>query len=682
MKYIINTVRMIEVEKNTNIRKQGENQEKNKGIAFKSIKKQLIGRTVAALVSMTLMLFSMILISAAVLTQNTLNITMKQMAENSARSLATEMNIFFTCMEDILVNSVFDEYSTQKSQVRRYMEQKTNQYYCYSSFVTLDGYDYMTGENVSGEEFFVRALTGIKFISTPQVLSTGQVVYILAMPAYYNGELIGVIYMQPDYNYLYGLTTASAVGETGRIYVIDHSDNVIFSEDIFNGITQGASNYANRSKTQQQFEYNAVNSNVISGFGNYTVDNTPWVGGYAGVEGTDGWVLITTAESFEFLSKLPLVIMASILLSMGIMLCSVLYMTRSILGFLTPINLCVERISTLAKGDLTSPVPEINLNNEAGLLAKSTDSIVTSLSELILDERKVLESLAQGNFAVKSENPDCYIGDFAPILLSLNNILDSLNLTMNRIDAASIEVTSGAQHMSESAISLASGASLQATSTEQLSTALEHLSNRVSATSENASHAQELSQRAGGEVRKGDQYMGELMSAMDEITNSSKEIESILKMIEDIAFQTNILGLNAAVEAARAGRVGAGFAVVADEVADLANRSKANAKETALLVQGTLEAVENGRKIANKTAESLQEIVRGVEESISAVHGIALASEEQSREIEKITENMEEISEVIKNTSETSQKGADTSQKLSQQAETLQSLMNQFQLRK
>lgn len=647
---------------------------------FKSIKKQLLGRTIWAMSTQTVMLFAMILISASVLTQNILDITMKQMAINSANSLQTRLHIFRLCMEDIVDYPIFENYATDKESIVEFLDQKSEEYWCFTSFVDTSGYDYATGNNVSGETFFQKSMQGENYASSPYS-ADGNVLYVISMPAYRDDQLIGVMYMTPDYDYLYSLTTATSVGETGHIYVINHKDEVILAENIEEGMRVGATAHGNKTSSHLKMEELAVSTVDGAGFGNYMKDGTPYVGGYAPVPDTDGWVLITTASSFEFLSQLSFVVFGSLILSVVIMTFFIIYVTKSIVGFLDPVRSCVERIHSLAEGDLHSDVPDIRQNNEVGLLAESTHKIVNSLNSLIKDEQLLLERMANGDFSHRSQAPQVYIGDFAPLLVSLERILDSMNHTMLRISNASVQVTSGAEHMATSSVSLAEGAKAQATSTEELSVVLEHLSGQVNTSAQRATHARELTENTGKEVQSGNRYMSQLLDAMDDISSSSQKIEQIIKNIEDIAFQTNILALNAAVEAARAGSKGSGFAVVADEVRNLANRSADNAKETAVLIHGTLEAVQNGTDVAHQTAESLAEIVRGVEEAIDAISDIAVATEEQSGEILKITENMDEITGVIKNTSETSKEGAETSQKLSDQATTLRELMEHFTLR-
>jgi len=202
----------------------------------------------------------------------------------------------------------------------------------------------------------------------------------------------------------------------------------------------------------------------------------------------------------------------------------------------------------------------------------------------------------------------------------------------------------------------------------------------VNRNASSASNANQLANAAYGEVKRGNESMQKMISAMTEISDSSSEIGKIIKTIEDIAFQTNILALNAAVEAARAGAAGKGFAVVADEVRNLASKSAEAAKNTTALIESSANSVKYGTEIANQTAQSLSEIIDGVSKTSDLIGEISRATNEQATSINQVTLGVDQISAVVQNNSATSEESAASSEELNNQAQMLKTLVGKFKI--
>ncbi|MCC8026474.1 MAG: methyl-accepting chemotaxis protein [Clostridium sp.] len=346
---------------------------------------------------------------------------------------------------------------------------------------------------------------------------------------------------------------------------------------------------------------------------------------------------------------------------------------------LSPVQGIVAAAEKISEGDLNVRV-QAAAEDEIGLLAKAFQRMSAGLKTIVEDVQYLLGEMAEGNFDVKSKADEAYTGDFEKFRTSIDKLNQMLGSTLYQLNESAGQVSSGAGQVSSGAQTLARGATQQASAVEQLSVTINRISEQLRETAGNAQSAHEQAVHTGDTVAACNGQMEEMIAAMDEIGRRSSEIGKIIKTIEDIAFQTNILALNAAVEAARAGNSGKGFAVVADEVRNLAGKSAEASKNTAALIRGTMEAVENGSRIAGDTAASLVMVVEKTQAVAETVDKIAGASGRQAASVGEITQGIEQISSVVQTNSATAQESAAASQELSGQAQMLKELAGRFRL--
>ena len=343
-----------------------------------------------------------------------------------------------------------------------------------------------------------------------------------------------------------------------------------------------------------------------------------------------------------------------------------------------PIAECSERLVKLSKGDLSSPVPTVNTQDEARDLADATNIIVTGLSAIIRDEEYLLGEMSNGNFNIKTGAANYYIGDFAPILESIRTINTSLSNTLHEISESSQQVSLAANQMAEGASTLAEGATDQASSIEELLATVTEVTNQVENNAKDAASASSQAKEVGTQADSSMQQMGEMTDAMNRISDTSKQIAAIINTIDAIATQTNLLSLNASIEAARAGEAGKGFAVVANEIGELASQSSQAANNTRDLIEASIREVENGSTIANKTADSLQSVAEGITTIVGVAENVKESSEHQASAMEQINGGITQISQVVQNNSATAEESSATSEELSAQATNLNQLLERF----
>lgn len=345
------------------------------------------------------------------------------------------------------------------------------------------------------------------------------------------------------------------------------------------------------------------------------------------------------------------------------------------------LNLVSDRMKSFAKGDLSSEFPDVGTKDEINDLAVVLKSVANNLSQIINDIDDEVDALAEGNFMIKLKNPNLFAGEFKGLKDGVERITDKFRDTLIQIEEASDQVDAGAGQLAESATALAEGATDQAGAVQELTATITNVTVAAEDTAKRVGAAYEEGLEYRKQAEHGSGEMNNLISAMERISDASRQIENIIAEIEDIASQTNLLSLNASIEAARAGEAGKGFAVVADQIGKLATDSAQSAVKTRELIHNALEEVSAGNVMTQRTKESLEEVINGIEflsNSSKQASDTALAQADTMREIEK---GIEQISSVVQSNSASAQETSATSEELAAQATSLKELIGQFILR-
>lgn len=362
-------------------------------------------------------------------------------------------------------------------------------------------------------------------------------------------------------------------------------------------------------------------------------------------------------------------ILACILASIVIGIATAFFILRSTQSQLGGDPAFVSDVAkSVAQGDLDINMPD--LKEEQGSLYANIRHMVTSLQA----KATLAQKIADGDLKVKvtlASDKDV-LGQALQVMVDrLSHVLSEVKMAGDQIEAGSSEVSTFSQ-------SLAEGATHQKDSLESIASALEQLSSQTRQNADSASEANQLADAAQKSVAQGQSHMEEMMQSMHEIKDAGDKISAFIKTIDEIAEQTNLLALNAAIEAARAGEQGRGFAVVADEVRSLASRSTQAAEETTKLIHLSETKTQKGIDIANNTAQALNSIFDSINQTSTLVATISSASREQAQAVEEVTQGVTEVDNVIQTNASASVEGAAAAEELSGQTRSMSDMMRQF----
>ena len=393
---------------------------------------------------------------------------------------------------------------------------------------------------------------------------------------------------------------------------------------------------------------------------------------------TTGWTVINIVDQNELFSSVNKVMMFILIIAVILVvgLSRAIYkISNKLLNPIDDICIFADKVS---QGNLSELI-EIKSDDEIGKVAEAFNNTIKNLRDYISEIDKTLDNVAKGNFDINIEYE--YKGDFINIKKSLINIISSMNETFKEIKEATVQVKGGSEQVASTAQTLSQGAAEQASGIEELTASIGEINEEVQNSANNAKDTNKIAYDLGEQIQGSNEKMKEMLYAMNEIENSSRNIKEVITTIDSIAEQTNLLALNAAIEAARAGEAGKGFAVVAEEVRKLAEESSKAVKNTAELIEGSMKSVENGKVIADTTAMSLVEVVDYTKNVVELVYNITKSLEEQALSIKQINGGIDQIADVVQSNSAISEESAAASEELSAQAENLENMINRFKLK-
>lgn len=534
-------------------------------------------------------------------------------------------------------------------------------------------------DSYSKEEYYSKAASSLQPAFTDPYKDQGVMMVTYSVPIVYENKLMGVITADINVTNFAKVFSASEAYPSKYITVLNDNETVVYDSESQDNVGAVLSDFIAPKYLNQIHE--KMKGDIPFTIEIKRADGVKETCYYSPIiNGNIKWWVLTALNSSdknEAVTITFLILFVMMIAALVLVTWIVFYFLRKMLK---PIDYVVTAAQSISEGNLDIDI-KTESNDEIGKLASAFQETAVSLRSIIEDEAYLLREMAEGNFNVNSKVEKAYKGDFLPILVSLKEINGKLSDTLGQINESSTQVSSASNQMAITSQSLAQGATEQASAVQELLATVNEVSEQVEKNALGASDASKKADTVGGYAKESNVQMADMTDAMDKITNASREIAEIIGAIENIASKTNLLSLNAAIEAASAGEAGKGFAVVAEEIRQLAGQSAKAASNTRQLIETSIREVENGTRIADNTAKSLEKVTAGVIEIVQIAEAVRDSSEHQASSMEEVTKGIEQISEVVQSNSATAEESSATSEELSAQADELKNLVGRFTLK-
>lgn len=538
-----------------------------------------------------------------------------------------------------------------------------------------DGFTSGEGWDVTTREWYKCIDLGRTILTEPYIdSSTGKMILSAVSPVYDNasGTAIGAVGIDISMDHMTEIMSQYKIGRNGCILLLSGSGTFLYHPQ---------ADIIQKNITDINISQNVVDA-VLSGsdtFLRYTVDGVAKYGSVSPA-GDTGYIVLSNLPLTEYYSMLIVMVIALIVIfAVGILLIA-LSIKKSAANLTKPILELNHTAQQLAAGDLDVHL-KIESEDEIGELGESIQKTVARLKEYIvyIDETaEVLAQIADGKLSIHLKND--YVGEFQKIKTALLNISASMNEVMEGINSTSERVSIGASELASAAQLIAESSELQAASVEQLAATTNTVADHVEESHRDAEASAKETDKVTAMIEQNQEKMTMMMDAMNEIRQTSQQVVGIIQTIEEIADQTNLLSLNASIEAARAGEAGKGFAVVADEIGKLALESSKAASSTRDLIEISMEEISKGNTIATDAMNSLRDSVSAVDHVNEMIKKTAANSAVQAENMEQLRIGIDEIARGIQDNSAASQETSATSEELATRAELLNRMVQKFEL--
>ncbi|MDR1778242.1 MAG: methyl-accepting chemotaxis protein [Clostridiales Family XIII bacterium] len=545
------------------------------------------------------------------------------------------------------------------------------------------------GEDYSKEEFFIDGMAADDVFISPPVYDewTQNVTMTVTYKLKDVNGFDGLVCFDIHYDVIQELIAQGNLGESGYSFLLDEYGYFLAHPDedyVLDGanILDVTEDESVRAVYEDLLTVTRENAQSPDEEGAYIE------GAFVSINGGDriyytvipqtGWRYFSVVKPEEFLGGFYRQLTINVGTSVALILLAVLIALVLSRRIANPISLMTKRMEMFAGGDLHAPMPQIRAANEIGVLYDSMRQSIETQNAYIQDMSARLTRIAEGD--LRSGSTLSYVGDYVALQLSMEQIQQSMNQILTSIQFSSHTVDGTAGVLAARGKELSDNAVAHARTIDEIDAGFKDIRGNLRDTAENTTRTLHKTSEARAALEATKTDMDAMRAAMQDITEAASVIRSIIQAIDEIAFQTNILSLNAAVEAARAGAHGRGFAVVADEVRSLAGKSADSAQQTERLISNALAAVEKGTALAEqswKQITSMEEMITEVERLVSGIEGMAAS---QAASADDIYEGIARLNSITQRDSAMSEESATASEELSAMAGELNRQVSYFKL--
>ena len=657
----------------------------------RSLNKRILRNTTLNILILVVISCAIMAVSMQSLANNILLDSLQPMARQSAKTVEANIHMLADRMMTIAADPRMDSVTAGPDETgaarpnaaattqnrRAVLEESAEIYELY----TIALYD-LDGRLVQGIDgapealdngFFALLKETDNLTTDPSTIFQGRLGITMGMPVKEGGETALYVVCVYKYDLLDDVISSINLGRSGMAYMVDQDGIVTGHPD--QSLALGQSSLAQLSGGGTAVERVTTGE---TGAAEVPINGEKMLMAFSPIRGTQ-WSLVIQIPKSDYSHFINGAMLISVLATLAGLTISVLLILRFARSISHPVKRVTDRMVALSNGDLHTEVLPVSTGDELEVMTQTLDTTLECMNRYISDIQQVLAHVAGGDLRTGPQVD--YKGDFVLIRSSLCTITESMNETLLGFRAAADRLTAMAEQLNGQSVQLHQASLEQDRSAEELVQEVARVKVQLTDVAESSSQTRSQTEEITRRIQSANVQMDALSSAMDDISANAQQITKIAKDIEDIAFQTNILSLNASVEAARAGAAGKGFAVVANEVKQLAAKSAEAAQSATAMVNNTKTIIQTGVELTADTAGSLREIFQ-VSARISAISDqLAAAVRGQELALTVMEERIATISSItdrnLQNAGETEQ----SSGSLAKEAEALQAQVKKFVLK-